>query len=61
MMGANRLHAEKYHPEEVCQELIFFIVEPPYSIRAERRAIDADSEQSEGKGKSQSAGAVGRI
>jgi len=41
MMGETRLHGEKYHPEEVCQELIFFIVEPPYSIRAERRAIDA--------------------
>jgi len=41
MMGAARLHAEKYHPEEVCQELIFFIVEPPYSIRAAHRAIDA--------------------
>jgi len=30
MMGETRLHGEKYHPEEVCQELIFFIVEPPY-------------------------------
>ena len=41
MMGETRLHAEKYHPQEVCQELIFFIVEPPYSIRAAHRAIDA--------------------